>query len=513
MKHVSVAQLGLLCVCFVGLELVTSVEVTRDKQAVNVLVLVADDLGFELNSYGNNVIRTPHISQLAHRSTRYVNAFTTVSSCSPSRSTILSGLPEHQNGMYGLHNGYHHFESFDGVQSLSKLLKSGGVRTGIIGKKHVAPLEVYPFDFAETEENNSILQVGRNITHMKQLTENFFKTQPSNMPFFLYIGFHDPHRCGHTHPEYGVFCEKFGNGEPKMGQIVDWKPEYYSTDEVVVPPFVQDTIATRQDLSAQYTTISRLDQGVGLIIKELTKAGHLNNTMVILTSDNGIPFLNGRTNLYKSGRSEPFLVSIPTKKETWGKTEDTSVSLLDITPTVLDWFGLQYPDYKLLGRDVKLTGKSLLKKYVTSTVYGSHSLHEVTMYYPMRSIQQDNFTLIQNLNYLMPFPIDQDFYISPAFQDILNRTIIGQETHWFKTLKDYYYRSPVELYDLANDPLEKNNLALDPVYADTKSILETKLKLWQDITWDPWRCAPDGVLEDAGPYASKPVCMPLHNEL
>lgn len=80
-------------------------------------------------------------------------------------------------------------------------------------------------------------------------------------PFFLYVGFHDPHRCGHTHPEYGAFCEKFGNGDPGMGTIPDWKPVLYDPTEVVIPYFVQDTPAARLEISKQYTTISRLDQG------------------------------------------------------------------------------------------------------------------------------------------------------------------------------------------------------------------------------------------------------------
>lgn len=80
-------------------------------------------------------------------------------------------------------------------------------------------------------------------------------------PFLLYIGFHDPHRCGHTQPQYGAFCEKFGNGEPGMGMIPDWKPISYSPDQVIVPYFIQDTPAARLDLAAQYTTMSRLDQG------------------------------------------------------------------------------------------------------------------------------------------------------------------------------------------------------------------------------------------------------------
>lgn len=157
----------------------------------------------------------------------------------------------------------------------------------------------------------------------------------------------------------------------------------------------------------------------------------------------------------------------------------------DITPTVLDWFSIPYPSYFLPGNPatpVHLTGRSLLPALVTEpsswhTVYASQSLHEVcehhrfqtaqtvikdpstelwrwlsflfqiTMYYPMRSIHQGAYHLLQNLHYRMPFPIDQDLYVSPTFQDLLNRTTLRRPTHWFKSLEEYYYRERWELYD------------------------------------------------------------------
>ena len=76
------------------------------------------------------------------------------------------------------------------------------------------------------------------------------------------MAFHDPHRCGHTNPEFGNFCEKFGNGEQGMGLIPDWKPIYYSCDEIEVPYYLPNSTVIREDISAQYTTISRLDQGL-----------------------------------------------------------------------------------------------------------------------------------------------------------------------------------------------------------------------------------------------------------
>uniref|UniRef100_A0A3Q1J6I2 N-sulfoglucosamine sulfohydrolase (sulfamidase) n=1 Tax=Anabas testudineus TaxID=64144 RepID=A0A3Q1J6I2_ANATE len=483
----------------------------------NVLLIIADDAGFETEVYNNSVVHTPHLRSLAQRSLVFNNAFTSVSSCSPSRSTILTGLPQHQNGMYGLHQGVHNFNSFDGVQSLPLLLSQTNIHTGIIGKKHVGPGSVYPFDFSYTEENSSVLQVGRNITRIKLLVRKFFKTHKEERPFFLYVAFHDTHRCGHSQPQYGAFCEKFGNGEMGMGRIPDWTPVYYSPEQVKVPPFVADTPAARADLAAQYTTVSRLDQGIGLVLQELRAAGYDNDTLVIYSSDNGIPFPNGRTNLYHSGIAEPMLLSSPEHRERWGDTSQAYVSLLDITPTILDWFSVPYPSYNLPGNPttpVHLTGRSLLPALVSEPIswnsaYGSQSLHEVTMYYPTRSIHQGAFHLLHNLHYLMPFPIDQDLYVSPTFQDLLNRTRLGQPTHWFKSLKEYYYRERWELYDTRTDPLETKNLVSDPSYSTVLETLRQSLQKWQWETGDPWVCGPDYVLEDK----LEPRCRPLYNGL
>ncbi|PVD37437.1 hypothetical protein C0Q70_00027 [Pomacea canaliculata] len=395
------------------------------------------------------------------------------------RSAILSGLPQHQNGMYGLHQGVHHFNSFDGVQTLPLILHKNNIRTGAFllfflkdyWKKHVGPDYVYPFDFEETEDQHPILQVGRNITFMRLLARQFLQNNSDVRPFFLYIGFHDPHRCGSVTPQYGEFCEKFGNGEPGMGTIPDWKPVIYDPSKVVVPYFVQDTPAAREDIAAQYTTISRLDQGVGVILEELKMAGHLNDTLVIFTSDNGIPFPNGRTNLFDPGMAEPMLISSPFHPSSWEKETNAMTSLLDIVPTVLDWYGLHYPTYTLEGTTVKLTGQSLL---------------------PLLS---DRFLCFTNI------------------QDILNRTVNKQQLPWYKTLQQYYYRQQWELYDLAQDPKEVTNLAYDEKYAAIFASLKQRLLSWQNLTSDPWICAPEAVLEYQGLYKEHPQCLPLYNNL
>lgn len=187
---------------------------------------------------------------------------------------------------------------------------------------------------------------------------------------------------------------------------------------------------------------------------------------------------------------------------------------MDITPTVLDWFNISYPTYTINNNPVRPTGQSLLPVLDIEpntgfdTVYASHNLHEVTMYYPMRVIRNRQYKLIHNLNFKMPYGIDQDFFISDSFQDLLNRTRAGIPTHWFKTLSEYYYRAPWELFDILNDPMERKNLVNHPdvEYQDIFQELKGQLLSWQNLTSDPWICAPWGVLEDS-------ECFDLDNNI
>ncbi|EDS34793.1 heparan n-sulfatase [Culex quinquefasciatus] len=200
----------------------------------NVLFMLADDGGFEMGAYRNRIVQTPYLDALAKQSLIFNNAYASVSSCSPSRASILTGMPEHQNGMYGLHNGVHNFDALGRVRSISTILGEAGVRTGLIGKKHVGPGEVFKFDYERTEEQFSVNQVGRNITNIKLFVREFLRDAKDN-PFFLMVSFHDPHRCGHITPQYGSFCERWGSGEEGMGLIPDWHPIYYVWDELILP--------------------------------------------------------------------------------------------------------------------------------------------------------------------------------------------------------------------------------------------------------------------------------------
>ncbi|XP_071815063.1 N-sulphoglucosamine sulphohydrolase-like isoform X2 [Apostichopus japonicus] len=474
----------------------------------NVLVMLGDDVGFETSVYNNSVCKTPSLNRLAKRSVTIKHGYTSVSSCSPSRAALLSGLPSHQNGMYGLHHSVHHFNSFDGVKSLPAILKTANIKTGIIGKKHIGPDYVYKFDYEETNENNDMLQCARNVTRMKEFVREFFAMDQTR-PFFLYIGFNDCHRCPDS--KYGDFCEKFGNGEPGFGNIPDWKPAYYDPKDIIVPPFLPDTPATRGDISNQYTSMSRLDAGVGMLLDELESHGYLDETLIIFTADNGIPFPNAKTNLFESGMGEPYLISSPIEKSRWGQVSNSFASTIDIVPTVLDWLQVPFPSYSLMGKEVALSGKSLLpltKAEPSSgfdVAYSSHNFHEVYMYYPMRVVRNKRYRLLHNLNYLAPYPLATDLYNNPTFRDIMNRTLSKQPTKWFKTLEQYYYRDEYELYDLDSDPLELTNLARNQSFNSVFEEMKKSLYLWRQDTNDYWICYPEGVRYLDG-------CADLHND-
>ena len=113
----------------------------------NILLIVSDDHGIDdLGCWGNPVIKTPNLDRLADDGTRFTQAYCTTASCSPSRSTILTGLHNHANGMYGLQHTYHHFQSFDNIGSLPVYLSQVGYRTARVGKFHLAPESVYKFE-------------------------------------------------------------------------------------------------------------------------------------------------------------------------------------------------------------------------------------------------------------------------------------------------------------------------------------------------------------------------------
>jgi N-sulfoglucosamine sulfohydrolase len=164
-----------------------------------------------------------------------------------------------------------------------------------------------------------------------------------------------------------------------------------------------------------------------------------------------------------------------------GLTSRAMVSWVDVAPTVLEWTGAR-TSYRLPGRSLLPILEDEDPKG-WDTVYGSFVFHEITNYYPMRSIRTRRYKYILNLASPLDFPFASDLYTSKTWQGVIRRgdTMLGR-----RTIAAYVHRPREELYDLVNDPGEVKNLAADPSSADVLADLRARVKRWQAETKDPW---------------------------
>ncbi|MDY3559714.1 sulfatase [Gemmata sp. JC673] len=430
----------------------------------NVVLLVADDLGFQVGCYGDPVAKTPNIDALAKNGTRFTHGFASVASCSPSRATLLTGMPTHQCGQYGLAHATHNASSFKTVKGLPALLGPAGYRSGVIAKLHVQPKEVYPFDV-------EVPGGGRNPVQIAQQAKTFI-ADCGEKPFFLLVGFTDPHRAAKGFANDGKY--------PASVPAVTFDPK-----TVPVPYHLPDNAETRGELADYYQSVARLDHGVGLVLKELEAAKKLDDTLVIFLSDNGIPFPGAKATLYDAGIHLPLIVRKPGQKP--GVACGAMASWTDIAPTVLDWCGVKpAPVGK---KDAPLPGRSLLPVLETEkadgwdAAFASHQYHEVTMYYPMRAVRTRTHKYILNLAHPLEFPSASDLWGSDMWQGVLKRkdTMMGR-----RAVGAFLHRPKEELYDLTADPNELKNIAADAGAAKVLDDLRAKLADWRKKTNDPW---------------------------
>jgi len=435
----------------------------------NIILFVSDDHGTDaLGCYGNPVIQTPNLDQLAAEGVRFTQAYCTSASCAASRSVILTGLFGHATGSYGHVHDYHHFSTYDNVKSLPVLLEAAGYETARIGKYHVAPESVYHF--------NTVLEADpRSTIEMAEACENVLN---SNKPFFLYFCPDDPHRGHPFTPDPWDAPNTFGNKtEPYPGET----QIKYDPKKVIVPPFLPDTKECREELAQYYQSVSRIDQGFGKLMALLQKSGKAENTVVIYISDNGIAFPGAKTTVYEPGIKLPCIVKDP-RTDLKGKVNDCMVSWVDLTPTILDFADVQFDTADFHGRSfLPVLGTEESADW--NTVYAAHNFHELTMYYPMRVIRDGDFKLIWNIAYGLPYPFASDLWAASTWQSIYRN-----DGKYFgkRTVNDYLHHAEFELYDLSSDPDEVVNLAENPEHAETLNRLKKELKSFQLDTKDPW---------------------------
>ena len=418
----------------------------------NILLVTADDLGLETGCYGDPYAITPNIDALAADGVLFEHAYVTQASCSPSRSSILTGLYPHQNGQLGL--AHHGYRMPDGLPNLFSILKEAQYRTGIIGKLHVAPEKDFPFDM----DHRSPTMRTRDVRWVAEEAASFFEAEDS-VPFFLMINYFDPHR---------PFTEEDNQieGIPETVQ----KPEDIST----FPWLGVDTPDVLAEVATYYNCVQRLDIGLGMVLDALEKSGKQNDTLVIFIGDHGAPFTRAKTTCYEAGVKIPFIVRWPGKIQI-GLRQSALASTVDILPTLLEAANITLP--------APVAGESLLAlcrgeeapwRETLATEYTAHAFEH---YYPRRAIRNRRFKLIHNLLYERPNPVPA---IGPAR---LERTRPGSA--WRQTYETSVHPPEYELYDLEADPHEMINLASHPDYATYKNDLTNALRQWQESTKDP----------------------------
>jgi len=449
---------------------------SADKKRPNIVLFVVDDMGTDdAGCYGTPAIRTPGLDQLATEGTRFSHAYGSSPSCSASRSTILTGLHNHANGQYGHSHRYLHFSAMDWVKSLPVLLNSAGYRTMRVGKLHLAPKSVFRFedympkkkdypDLVKRHDSQSPFypESGSDVPPV-QLAEDLreFIESEEQGPFFLYFCTWDPHR---------PFRRK-GSQE-------------ISPEDVTVPSHLPDIPEIREDLAKYYMSVERADKGLERLIEILKESSNWDNTVLIFTSDNGRPFPGAKMNLYDPGIRLPLVIHDPYAKVR-NIESDAFVSFTDITPTILDYAGVEFSDYPLHGRSFR-SQVEMEQSVGFDTVYSSHSFHETQMYYPMRMIRTRNYKLIWNLAYEQVFPLGIS---ARGFYDFVARNNLSSIRG--RSLKAYLYRPQFELYDMKSDPDEVDNLAYDPEHRAVLESLKNRIYQFQNETSDGWRVYQD----------------------
>lgn len=420
----------------------------------NIIFIIADDVSKEdISCYGNTMIKTPTIDQLAAGGIQFDNMFVTASSCSPSRTSILTGRYPHNTGAAELHS-----ELPMEQICFPELLKKSGYYTVLAGKWHEGRNTKRAYDtvFSDLEANG---EGGENQWR------NILRDRPKEKPFFFWFAPYDAHRNWST------------NGLPFV----------QSKDSVRIPPTLIDGKRTRKDLAGYNSEIQRIDYYMGLLNKELKAQGIEKNTIIVFTSDNGRPFPGSKTLLYDRGVNMPFIFYWPEKIKQ-GLKCGSLVSSIDIAPTLLSIAGLKIPD-AVQGLPFTKLLSSPQEKF-RNYVFAEHNWHDYEAY--ERMVRTEDYLLIVNKRTALDNQGGIDSNQSDAAKDLrdalkADKLNVLQRNVFLKP------RPAIELYNNPTDKLQENNLAEKSQYQPVVTKLKTVLETWQKETGDtePENLTPD----------------------
>lgn len=426
----------------------------------NVLVLHAHDLGRFLHCYGIPTVTTPHLDRLAAAGVRFDNAFATAPQCSPARASLFTGRYPQQNGVLGLTHSYFGWDLHPDEKHLAQLLGEHGYRTGLLGVHHESRVREDAAVGARLGFDH-IATGGTAPTVARRAIEQLEEYASDDRPFYLQVGFTEPHRLRSSRDPEGV-----------MGFL----GEHVEPDDshgVTVPPYIVDDAPARAEVAELQGAVRLVDESVGAVLTALAETGLAENTLVLFTTDHGIALPRAKCSLYDPGIEVALLISAPFRPGWRARTVADAVSHIDVLPTILELLGLPAP--------ANLAGSSLapLVDHPSPTlrqrIFAQLTYH--TYYDPSRCIRDGRYKLIAN------------FSAAPRFMDP-TQSWKPRCTPVALDGPAVLRNSPLELYDLAADPLELTNLADDPDRAGVRAELLDALASWMREIDDPLRRGP-----------------------
>lgn len=430
----------------------------RTTARPNIVVAIADDWSWmHAGAYGDPAVRTPNIDRLAREGLRYAHAYVAAPSCSPSRAALLTGQYPHR-----LEEGSQLWGFLPGRFAVyPELLAQAGYHAGST-RKGWGPGRIEP--------------AGRTHDPAGKKYDDFtafMAERPEGAPFVFWFGSQDPHR------PYDA-----GSGERAGIDLT----------RIVVPPFLPDTPEVRSDIADYLFEVERFDREVGEIVAALEAAGELDNTVFVVTSDNGMPFPRAKATVYDAGTRVPLIVRWPGQVSAGVVSEDM-VSLVDLAPTFLDVAGLETP--------ADVSGRSLRPLWRGEAQEGRDrvflqrerhaNVRRGDLSYPVRAVRTRDHLYIRNLAPDRWPAGDPEVYHSvgpfgdidggPSKEVLLERRQDLSIAPFFglATAK----RPADELYVLSTDPHQVSNVADDPAQADVVATLRATLDAWMRDTADP----------------------------
>ncbi len=468
--------------------------VVNTNEKPNIVLIIADDVSWnDIGAYGHPNIQTPNLDELAEDGMRFNQAFLTTSSCSPSRTSIISGLYPHNTDAEQLS-----WPLPEDKKTFVQQLKNAGYWTGLAGKYHMGDPVRDDFDvLLEMQWEDAPIGLDRRLTGDGSGCDEWIKllkNRPKGKPFFTWLASFDAHR-------------------PFYENISD---EPYGLEDAVIPPYMPKTASVKKDFALYYDEISRMDRYIGEVVAELDAQGVTDNTLILFISDNGRAFPRDKTTLYDGGIKTPWIVKWPAMVMP-GSVNNNLVSSVDIASTLMSVAGLK-PLEVFDGEDIS----SLLMgdiREIHNEIYAEDHFHDFEDY--TRAVRTHKFKYIKNYYPDLPNTPSADVLRDRAWKSMVKENKAGTLNEAQKRCFEVP-RPEEELFDVVADPYELNNLAQNKEYTNVLNYMRVRLNTIREITKDymPTVRMPDDFFRGTGlptkyrirPRPSKAVYMKARKE-